>query len=91
MTDRDGMDAWVRSIPGLDLAVANAGISAGPGKGPFESSGQTRAVFATNLEGVFNTVLPALERRCRHIVIIGSTAGLDARPAPLPVPPRKRP
>ncbi len=81
VTNRDGMEAWVRNIPGLDLAIANAGISAGPGKGPFESSGQTRAVFATNLDGAFNTVLPALERRCRHIVIIGSIAGLIALPS----------
>ncbi len=81
VTNRDGMEAWVRNIPGLDLVIANAGISAGPGKGPFESSGQTRAVFATNLDGAFNTVLPALERRCRHIVIIGSIAGLIALPS----------
>jgi NAD(P)-dependent dehydrogenase (short-subunit alcohol dehydrogenase family) len=81
VTDRAAMDAWVRSIPELDLVVANAGISAGPGQGPFESSEQIRAVFATNVEGVFNTVLPALERRCRHIVIIGSIAGLIALPS----------
>ena len=80
VTNRDCMEAWVRDIPGLDLAIANAGISAGPGNGAFESSVQVRAVLATNVEGVFNTVLPALERRCRHIVIIGSIAGLIALP-----------
>ena len=80
VTDRDAMGAWVQGIPGLDLVIANAGISAGPGQGHFEGSGQTRAVFATNVDGVFNTVLPALERRCRHIVIIGSIAGLIALP-----------
>jgi NAD(P)-dependent dehydrogenase (short-subunit alcohol dehydrogenase family) len=80
VTDRDGMAAWIQGIPGLDLVIANAGISAGPGQGPFEGSAQIRAVFATNVEGVFNTVLPALERRCRHIVIIGSIAGLIALP-----------
>jgi NAD(P)-dependent dehydrogenase (short-subunit alcohol dehydrogenase family) len=81
VTNRDGMEAWVRNIPGLDLTIANAGISAGPGDGAFESSGQIRAVFATNVDGVFNTVLPALERRCRHIAIIGSIAGLIALPS----------
>jgi short-subunit dehydrogenase len=81
VTDQAGMEAWVRGIPDLDLTIANAGISAGPGQGPFETSGQTRAVFATNVDGVFNTVLPALERRCRHIAIIGSIAGLIALPS----------
>jgi short-subunit dehydrogenase len=80
VTDRDGMAAWVRDLPELDLVIANAGISAGPGRKTFEGAGQTRAVFATNVDGVFNTVLPALERRTRHIVIIGSIAGLIALP-----------
>ncbi len=80
VTDRDGMAAWIRDIPGLDLVIANAGISAGPGRGNFEEAGQIRAVFATNVDGVFNTVLPALERRTRHVVIIGSIAGLIALP-----------
>jgi NAD(P)-dependent dehydrogenase (short-subunit alcohol dehydrogenase family) len=81
VTDQAGMEAWLRGIPGLDLTIANAGISAGPGQDPFESSGQIRAVFATNVDGMFNTVMPALERRCRHIVIIGSIAGLIALPS----------
>jgi NADP-dependent 3-hydroxy acid dehydrogenase YdfG len=81
VTNQDDMDAWVRGIPGLDLMIANAGISAGPGQGHFESSEQIRAMFATNVDGVFNTVLPALARRCRHIAIIGSIAGLIALPS----------
>jgi len=40
--------------------VANAGLSAGTGNGRPESAAQTRTVFAVNLDGVLNTVLPAL-------------------------------
>jgi short-subunit dehydrogenase len=37
-------------------------------------------VFATDLDGVFNTVLPAMERQTKRVVIIGSIAGLIALP-----------
>jgi NADP-dependent 3-hydroxy acid dehydrogenase YdfG len=90
VTNRDDMDTWVRGIPGLDLTIANAGISAGPGQGHFESSAQIRSMFATNVDGAFNTVLPALARRCRHIAIIGSIAGLIALPSSPPIARRKR-
>src|ERR1700757_848661 len=40
VTSRDEMASWVRGIPDLDLTIANAGISAGPGKGHFESDEQ---------------------------------------------------
>ena len=45
----------------LDLVVANAGISAGAGKRRWRAAAQTRAIFATNLDGVLNTVLPAVQ------------------------------
>jgi short-subunit dehydrogenase len=45
----------------LDLVVANAGISAGSG-GKGESTAQARRVFAVNVDGVVNTVGPAIER-----------------------------
>lgn len=80
VTDRAGMEAWITGRPELDLVIANAGISAGPGKANRENGERLRAVFATNLDGVFNTVLPAMERRTRRIVIIGSIAGLIALP-----------
>ena len=44
----------------LDLVIANAGISAGTGGGG-EGAEQTRRIFAVNLDGVLNTVLPAVE------------------------------
>jgi len=58
--DEAATAAWIAGAGRLDLVVANAGISAGTGDGRVERSGQTRAVFATNLIGMLNTVLPAL-------------------------------
>jgi short-subunit dehydrogenase len=59
VTDRDAMAAWIAGAGPLDLVVANAGISAGTGDGT-ETPAQTRAIFAANLDGMLNTVLPAL-------------------------------
>ena len=58
--DRDAMRDWIAAAGPLDLAVANAGVSAGTGGG-VESAAQARAVFDTNVGGVLNTVLPALD------------------------------
>ena len=54
------MRDWISTAGPLDLVIANAGVSAGTGGG-FESPAQVRAVFDTNVGGVLNTVLPALE------------------------------
>lgn len=65
VTDRDAMAAWVTACDeaaALDLVIANAGISAGTGASEGETEVQTRRIFAVNLDGVFNTVVPALER-----------------------------
>lgn len=64
VTDREGMAAFVREMDlraPLDLVIANAGISAGTGSGT-ESAEQARRIFATNLDGVLNTALPAIAR-----------------------------
>ena len=58
--DQAAMRDWIASAGPLDLVIANAGISAGTGGG-VEPPGQVRAVFDTNLGGVLNTVLPALD------------------------------
>ncbi|MBI2240230.1 MAG: SDR family NAD(P)-dependent oxidoreductase [Magnetospirillum gryphiswaldense] len=75
------MATWIRecdAIRPLDLVIANAGISAGTG-GVGESEDQTRAIFATNVDGVMNTVFPALSvmrpRRHGQIAIMASLAG----------------
>lgn len=60
--DAQAVAGWVRTAGRLDLVVANAGISAGTGGGGAagESPEQVRGIFATNLGGMLNTVLPAL-------------------------------
>ena len=86
VTDRDATAAWVAEADSrrpLDLVIANAGISAGTGGGG-ESAEQTRAIFAVNVDGVFNTVMPALapmrSRKAGRIGIMSSLAGFRGLP-----------
>lgn len=58
--DADTMSAWIGNAGRLDLVVANAGTSAGNAAHVPESPAQTREVFATNLDGMLHTVLPAM-------------------------------
>lgn len=44
----------------LDLVIANAGISAGTSSGT-ESENQIKEIFATNIDGVLNTINPAID------------------------------
>ena len=60
--DAAAMAGWIAAAGTLDLVVANAGISAGSGGATAgESAAQVRAIFAVNLDGALNTMLPALE------------------------------
>jgi len=62
VTDSAAFGAWINEcdkIAPLDLVIANAGISAGTGGGE-ETSAQSAAILATNMQGVLNTVHPAL-------------------------------
>lgn len=62
VTDRAAMTSLIAEAEAarpLDLVVANAGISAGTG-GDSEPPEQVRAITATNVEGVLNSVEPAL-------------------------------
>ncbi|MGH8569888.1 MAG: SDR family NAD(P)-dependent oxidoreductase [Gammaproteobacteria bacterium] len=64
VTDADAMARWIDALDvtePIDLVIANAGIGAGT-EGGFETAEQTRAVFAVNLGGVLNTVLPLIPR-----------------------------
>ena len=65
------------------MVIANAGVSAGSG-GSGESAEQTRHIFAINLAGVLNTVLPAIPlMRARQrgvIAIMSSLAGFRGMP-----------
>jgi NAD(P)-dependent dehydrogenase (short-subunit alcohol dehydrogenase family) len=84
--DRDRMAAFVaetdRRRP-LDLVIANAGVSAGT-QGGSEGAGQTRAIFAANVDGVINTVMPALDamapRGAGQVAIVSSLAGFRGLP-----------
>ena len=59
--DADAMAAWVQGAGRLDLVIANAGQGGGSDDGRPEPSAQVRALFAVNLNGTMNVVLPALE------------------------------
>lgn len=69
----------------LDLVFANAGVSAG---GREDDAEAVRRVFAVNVGGVLNTVLPALEayrarpegRAARRIAITSSMTGYHGMP-----------
>ncbi len=89
VTDRAAVAAWVRdadAVAPLDLVIANAGISAGTaGLDGAEAEEQVRAVFATNVDGVMNTALPAIasmEARGRgQIALMASLAGYKGLPS----------
>lgn len=86
VTEAQATADWVREADRaapLDLLIANAGISAGTGGGG-ETATQARQIFAVNLDGVANTVLPAMElmqpRGRGQIAIISSIAGFIGFP-----------
>lgn len=64
VVDKAAMAAFVREMDvraPLDLVIANAGISAGTGSGT-EGEAQARRIFDVNVDGVFNTAMPAIAR-----------------------------
>ncbi len=87
VTDRAGMEAWISGLDArqpIDILVANAGISGGTGALGGEHADQVRGIFAVNLDGVLNSVLPAIEpMRARgrgRIALIASLAGYRGMP-----------
>ncbi len=91
VTDREDMRGWIAErdrAAALDLVIANAGISDGSGRGD-EAEDQARRIFSINVDGVFNTVFPAIEamrgRAPRdgvrgQIAIMSSLAGFRGYP-----------
>lgn len=80
VTDRAALADWITARDGevpIDLVIANAGISAGTGGG-VETEAQARAIFATNLDGVLNSIhplIPAMVARGRgQIALMSSLA-----------------
>lgn len=89
--DKVAVSSWLNTVEqrhGIDLVIANAGISAGTGgkaeEDRSESEAQVRKIFGVNVDGVLNTVLPVLpkmrERRQGQLAIIGSLAGIRGLP-----------
>lgn len=64
--DAAAMQNWIDTAGRLDLVIANAGMGAGTDDGRPEPSAQVRDLFAVNLDGALNTVLPALETMLRQ-------------------------
>ncbi|NKC32238.1 SDR family NAD(P)-dependent oxidoreductase [Falsiroseomonas selenitidurans] len=60
VTDAAAMAGWIGTAGRLDLVIANAGVSGGTGAAT-EPPEQAARIFATNLGGVLNTALPALQ------------------------------
>ncbi len=64
---------------GTDIIIACAGVSAGTLDGP-ETPAQINKIFATNINGVLNTIMPLIphmiQKKSGNIVIISSMAGL---------------
>ena len=86
VTDADAAKSCVDTADDafpLDLVIANAGISAGTGRGG-ETAIQARAIFAVNVNGVANTILPTISKmRPRghgQIAIMSSLAGFIGFP-----------
>ncbi|MSP49766.1 MAG: SDR family NAD(P)-dependent oxidoreductase [Alphaproteobacteria bacterium] len=84
--DRDAVADWVRASDAgrpLDLVIANAGISAGS-RSDGEAPEQIRRILAVNLDGVLNTVLPAVPlmagRGRGQITLMASLAGYRGLP-----------
>jgi len=87
--DAAAMAAWIAGAGRLDLVIANAGVSAGTG-GATEPTDQARRIFETNITGVLNTALPAIESMAAqapgpdglrgHVAVIASLAAFVAAP-----------
>lgn len=86
VTDGIGLAALIARLDAhrpLDLVIANAGVSAGTGKGD-ESPEQTAHILAVNVQGVIDTVRPALAamgpRGTGQIAIMSSLASFRGFP-----------
>jgi len=86
IADRESVARWIDAVDAaqpLDLVIANAGIGGGTDEG-HEDEQQTRGIFAVNLDGVLNTVLPLIprfvQRRHGQIALMSSLASFRGFP-----------
>lgn len=86
VVDRAATRRWLEQADDrrpVDLVIANAGVSGGSGGGG-EAADQARRMFAVNLDGVLNTVLPLIPRmqgrRRGQIALMSSLAGFAGFP-----------
>ncbi len=86
VTDQEAMADWVarcHGIRALDLVIANAGVSAGSGH-TGETADQVRHLFRVNVDGAFNTVLPAMQAMVKRgegqIAVMSSLASFRGFP-----------
>ncbi len=86
VANEEAMAEWVRRFDDahpVDLLIANAGISGGTDEGP-ESLEQMKTLFDVNVEGVWHSVIPMMERmRTRgkgQIGVVASLAGYRGFP-----------
>ena len=88
VTDRAAMAEWIDTMSqqhGLDLVIANAGISGGFSGQAMEDITKDYKIFDINLTGVLNTLYPALPhmvaKKSGQIVIISSMASYVPMPS----------
>ena len=86
VTDEKSVLHWIQQIDkkmALDLVIANAGIAGGDDGAGFGPAA-TRKIFRTNIEGVVNTVIPALDlmeiRGTGQVAIVSSLASFRGFP-----------
>ncbi|KAI9008609.1 hypothetical protein DFJ74DRAFT_688139 [Hyaloraphidium curvatum] len=85
VSDKEGMARWIAEVDGkspLDLVVANAGVTEDTVGLRSDLEAASYVVFDTNVNGVFNTLFPALpgmqKRGSGQLVIMSSLAGFGA-------------
>lgn len=87
ITNANSTEEWINAMDAIrpiDLAIANAGISAGTG-GEGESDAQVRKIFSVNIGGVINTLHPLIApmkaRGKGQLAILSSLAGYRGLPS----------
>lgn len=87
IADGAALEKWIDNFQRVDLVIANAGISGGTAEGVDDNA--VREIFSTNVWGVLNTILaavnkmkkqPAIQGSKGQIAIMSSVAGLRGLP-----------